>query len=145
MKVTLKSSQRLYDIMNMKPSFYCKKKCSMIYWILLHKAEEGFIKLNQCQVNNSWLEVTYYIYPWEYPLQIDICSPFKLEMKSLFFLHFFQNALKIAIVLDIIKGTVILTPMYVNVMTALYQVKMDVWVCCHSKKEYICKIDNSRQ
>ena len=25
MKVTLTSSQRLYDIMNMKPYFYCKK------------------------------------------------------------------------------------------------------------------------
>ena len=36
----------------------------MIYWILLPKAEEGFIELNQCQVNNSWLEATYYIYPW---------------------------------------------------------------------------------
>ena len=41
-----------------------EKKCSMIYWILLPKAEEGFIELNQCQVNNSWLEATYYIYPW---------------------------------------------------------------------------------
>ena len=43
------------------------KKCSMIYWILLPKAEEGFIELNQCQVNNSWWEVTYYIYPWLLP------------------------------------------------------------------------------
>ena len=40
-----------------------EKKFSMIYWILLPKAEEGFIELNQCQVNSSWLEVTYYIYP----------------------------------------------------------------------------------
>ena len=37
----------------------------MIYWILLPKAEEGIIELNQCQVNNSWLEATYYIYPWD--------------------------------------------------------------------------------
>ena len=35
----------------------------MIYWIILPKAEEGFIELNQCQVNNSWLKATYYIYP----------------------------------------------------------------------------------
>ena len=60
MKVTLKSSQRLYDIT-------IAKKCSIICWILLPKAEEGFIELNQCQVNNSWWEVTYYIYPWLLP------------------------------------------------------------------------------
>ena len=59
-KVTLKSSQRLYIIIIMKPYFYCKKKCAMIYWIILPKAEEGFIELNQCQVNNSWLEAVIY-------------------------------------------------------------------------------------
>ena len=64
MKLTLESSQSLCDIMDMNPYFNWKKKCSMIYWILLPKAEEGFIELNQCQVNNSWLEATYYIYPW---------------------------------------------------------------------------------
>ena len=63
MKLTLKSSQSLYDIMIMNSNFYWKK-CSMIYWILLPKAEEDFIELNQCQVNSSWLEATYYIYPW---------------------------------------------------------------------------------
>jgi len=63
MKLTLKSSQRWYDIMDMNPYFYWKK-VFMIYWILLHKAEEGFIELNQCQANSSWLEATYYTYPW---------------------------------------------------------------------------------
>ena len=53
MKLRLKSSQSLYDIMDMNPYFYWKKY-SMIYWISLPKAEEGFIELNQCQVNNSW-------------------------------------------------------------------------------------------
>ena len=38
----------------------------MIYWILLPKAEEGFIDLNICQINNSWLEATYYIYPCKF-------------------------------------------------------------------------------
>ena len=62
MKLTLKSSQSLYDIMDMI-HISIEKKYSMIYWILLPKAEEGFIELDQCQVNNSWLEATYYIYP----------------------------------------------------------------------------------
>ena len=44
---------------------FVEKKCSMIYWILFPKAEEGFIEVNQWQVNNSWLEATYYIYPWQ--------------------------------------------------------------------------------
>ena len=37
------------------------KKCSMIYLILPPKAEEGWIKPDQCQVNSIWLELTYYI------------------------------------------------------------------------------------
>ena len=45
-----------------------QKECSTIYWILLPKAEAGFIELNQCQVNNSWLEATYYVYPCKKPL-----------------------------------------------------------------------------
>ena len=61
MKFTLKSSQSVYDIMIIKPDFYCKKKCSMIYWILLSKAEDGCIKPYQCQVNSTCLELTHYI------------------------------------------------------------------------------------
>ena len=38
-----------------------QKKCSMIYSILPPKAEEGWIKPDQCQVNSTWLELTYYI------------------------------------------------------------------------------------
>ena len=38
-----------------------QKKCSMIYWILLPKAEEGCIKPYHCQVNSTCLELTYYI------------------------------------------------------------------------------------
>ena len=38
----------------------------MIYWILFPKAKEGFIELNQRQVNNPWLEATYYLYPCSY-------------------------------------------------------------------------------
>ena len=33
----------------------------MIYLILPPKAEEGWIKPDQCQVNSTWLELTYYI------------------------------------------------------------------------------------
>ena len=33
----------------------------MIYSILPPKAEEGWIKPDQCQVNSTWLELTYYI------------------------------------------------------------------------------------
>ena len=35
--------------------------CSMTYWILLPKAEDGCIKPYQCQVNSTCLELTYYI------------------------------------------------------------------------------------
>ena len=38
-----------------------QKKCSMIYLTLPPKAEEGWIKPDQCQVNSTWLELTYYI------------------------------------------------------------------------------------
>ena len=38
-----------------------QKKCSMIYLILPPKADEGWIKPNPCQVNSTWLELTYYI------------------------------------------------------------------------------------
>ena len=62
MKLTLKSSQSLYDIMNMNPYFYCKKVFHDLL-NLLPKAEEGFIELNQCQVNNLWSEATYCTYP----------------------------------------------------------------------------------
>ena len=37
------------------------KKCSKIYWIFLHKAEEDCVKLDQCQVNTMWLELTYHL------------------------------------------------------------------------------------
>ena len=47
--------------MHIKQDFYCKKKCSMIYSILSPKAEEGWIKPDQCQVNSTWLELTYCI------------------------------------------------------------------------------------
>ena len=40
---------------------FIAKKVFMIYWILLHKAEEGCIKPNQCQVNSMWLELTCYL------------------------------------------------------------------------------------
>ena len=33
----------------------------MIYSILPPKAEEGWIKPDQCQVNSTWIELTYYI------------------------------------------------------------------------------------
>ena len=33
----------------------------MIYSILPPKAEEGWIKPDKCQVNSTWLELTYYI------------------------------------------------------------------------------------
>ena len=33
----------------------------MIYLILPPKAEDGWIKQDQCQVNSTWLELTYYI------------------------------------------------------------------------------------
>ena len=46
--MSLKSNKRLY-------------LCSIIYWILLPKAEVGCIKVNQCQVNSMWLELTYFI------------------------------------------------------------------------------------
>ena len=38
-----------------------QKKCSMIYWILLPKAEDGCIKPYQCQSNSTCLKLTYYI------------------------------------------------------------------------------------
>ena len=38
-----------------------QKKCSMIYLILPPKAEEGWIKPDQCQVNSTLLELTYHI------------------------------------------------------------------------------------
>ena len=57
----MKSGKSLDDIMYIKQDFYCKKKCSMIYLILPPKAEEGWIKPDQCQVNSTWLELTYYI------------------------------------------------------------------------------------
>ena len=31
------------------------QKMFMIYWILLPKVEQGFLKLDQCQVNSIWL------------------------------------------------------------------------------------------
>ena len=37
-----------------------QKKYSMIYLILPPKAEEGWIKPDQCQVNSTLLELTYY-------------------------------------------------------------------------------------
>ena len=37
------------------------KKCSMIHLILPPKAEAGWMKPDQCQVNSTWLELTYYI------------------------------------------------------------------------------------
>ena len=50
------------DIMNINPCFYCKKVFHDLL-NLLPKAEGGLIELNQCQLNNSPLEATYYIYP----------------------------------------------------------------------------------
>ena len=44
-----------------KTRLLLQKKCSMIYSILRPKAEEGWIKPDQCQVNSTWLELTYYI------------------------------------------------------------------------------------
>ena len=38
-----------------------QKKYSMIYLILPPKAEEGWIKPDQCQVNSTLLELTYHI------------------------------------------------------------------------------------
>ena len=38
-----------------------QKKCSMIHLILPSKAEEGWIKQDQCQVDSMWVELTYYI------------------------------------------------------------------------------------
>ena len=66
MKSTLKSSQSLHDIKNMNSYVYLKKVVHDLS-NLLPMAEEGFIELNQCQVNNSWLEATCYIYPWLLP------------------------------------------------------------------------------
>ena len=40
---------------------FIAKKYSMIYLILPPKAEEGWIKPDQCQVYSTWLELTYYI------------------------------------------------------------------------------------
>ena len=40
---------------------FIAKKCSVIYLILPPKAEDGWIKPDQCQVNSTWLELTYYI------------------------------------------------------------------------------------
>ena len=36
----------------------------MIYSISPWKAAKGHIMPGLCQVNNTWLEPTYYIYPW---------------------------------------------------------------------------------
>ena len=44
-----------------KTRLLMQKKCSMIYLILPPKAEEGWIKPDQCQVNRTWLEPIYYI------------------------------------------------------------------------------------
>ena len=66
-----------------------EKKCSMIYWILLPKAEEGFIELNQCQVNNSWLKATYYIYPCIFLLNNWPHVDFIKTVRALFFGSFF--------------------------------------------------------
>ena len=52
-----------------------QKKCSMIYFILPPKAEKGWIKPDQCWVNSTWLELTYYIetlgltfLPWDFEI-----------------------------------------------------------------------------
>ena len=41
-----------------------RKKCSMIYWILLPNVEESCIKPDQFHVNGIWLESTYHTFPW---------------------------------------------------------------------------------
>ena len=58
----MKSSKRLDDIMYIKKWLLLQKKCSMIYSISSPKAEEGWIKPDQYQVNSMWLELTYYKY-----------------------------------------------------------------------------------
>ena len=57
---------------NCKTKLLLQKKCYMIYLILPSKAEEGWIKPDQCQVNSTWLDflisVTLYkqiMYPFE--------------------------------------------------------------------------------
>ena len=39
----------------------------MIYSISPWKAAKGHIMPGLCQVNNTWLEPTYYVYPWNRP------------------------------------------------------------------------------
>ena len=63
------------------------KKCSMIYWILLPKAEDGCIKPYQCQVNSTCLELTYYIET----LNVDLCKLFEEIIKSPISLEKTQN------------------------------------------------------
>ena len=44
-----------------KSRFSLQQKCSKIYWTLLAKAELGWIKPDQCEVNCMWFELTYAI------------------------------------------------------------------------------------
>ena len=43
----------------------------MIYLILPPKAEEGRIKPDQCQVNSTWVELTYYMETLTTPLYVN--------------------------------------------------------------------------
>ena len=49
----------LYDVHQTR--LLLEKKCPMIYLILTPKAQEGWIRLDKCQVYIMWLELTYYI------------------------------------------------------------------------------------
>ena len=52
MKITLKSSIRLYDIIYIIQVFYCKKVLNYLF-NFTPKAEKGCLKLDQCQVKSG--------------------------------------------------------------------------------------------
>ena len=65
MKIVLKSSKKLNNIMYLRQDFYCNELFHGLLNITSH-AEKYRLKLSQFQVDSIWLELTYHIetLPW---------------------------------------------------------------------------------